>query len=99
MGETCEKKRLNSHAFNLADQCPMARSIRHDYLYIVIVFAILSTLLYVISNYFIRYLSYLLHCCSLPNKRCLIRGMCLYQVMMTLYFLNDVVNYAESIQT
>ena len=28
----------------------------------------------------------------LPDKRCLSHGMCLYQVMMTLYFLNDVAN-------
>ena len=25
----------------------------------------------------------------LPDKRCLSHGICLYQVMMTLYFLND----------
>ena len=36
--------------------------------------------------YFISYLSYLLH------------GMCLYQVMMTLHFLNDVVDDIESTQ-
>ena len=34
----------------------------------------------------------------LPDKRCLSHGMCLYQVMMTLLFLNDVANDAESIQ-
>ena len=34
----------------------------------------------------------------LPGKRCLAHGMCLYQVMMMLHFLNDVVNDAESIQ-
>ena len=43
---------------------------------------------------FISYLSYLLHCCTLPDKRCLSHGMCLYQVMMTLHFLNDVANDA-----
>ena len=31
-------------------------------------------------------------------KRCLSHGMCLYQVMMTLYFLNDVANDAELTQ-
>ena len=36
--------------------------------------------------------------CMLPDKRCLSHGMCLYQVMMTLYLLNDVANDAESIQ-
>ena len=30
--------------------------------------------------------------CTLPDKRCTSHGMCLYQVMMTLHFLNDVVN-------
>ena len=33
-----------------------------------------------------------------PDKRCLSQGMCLYQVMMTFHFLNDVVNDAESSQ-
>ena len=33
----------------------------------------------------------------LPDKRFLSQGMCLYQVMMTLPFLNDVANDAESI--
>ena len=36
--------------------------------------------------------------CTLPDKRCLSHGMCLYQVMMTLHFLNNVVNDAESTQ-
>ena len=31
-----------------------------------------------------------MHCCTLPDKRCLSHGMYLYQVMMTLHFLNDV---------
>ena len=44
----------------------------------------------------ISYLSYILHCCTLPDKRCLSHGMCLYQVMMTLQFLNDVATDAES---
>ena len=36
---------------------------------------------------------------STPSEiRCQSRGMCLYQVMMTLYFLNDVANDAESTQ-
>ena len=39
---------------------------------------------------FISYLSYQLHCCTLPDKRCL------SQVMITLHFLNDVANDAES---
>ena len=34
---------------------------------------------------------------ALPDKRCLSHRMCLYQVMMTLHFLNDVANDAESI--
>ena len=34
----------------------------------------------------------------LPNKHCLSDGMCLYQVMMMLYFLNDVTNDTESTQ-
>ena len=34
----------------------------------------------------------------LPDKCCLFHGMCLYQVMMTLHFLNDITNDAESIQ-
>ena len=47
---------------------------------------------------FISYLSYKLHCCTLPYKHCLSHGMCLYQVMMTLHFLNDVTYDAESTQ-
>ena len=35
----------------------------------------------------ISYLSYSLHCGTLPDKRCLSHGICLYQVMMTLLFL------------
>ena len=38
-----------------------------------------------------------MHCCTLPDKH-LFHGMCLYQVMMTLHFLNDVANDAESAQ-
>ena len=34
----------------------------------------------------------------LPDKRCLSDGICLYQVIMTLHCLNDVVNDAESTQ-
>ena len=34
----------------------------------------------------------------LPDKRCLSHGMCLYQDMMTLHFLNDIVNDADSTQ-
>ena len=35
----------------------------------------------------------------LPDKCCLSHCMCLYQVMMTLHFLNDIVAYdAESTQ-
>ena len=47
---------------------------------------------------FISYISYKLHCCTLSDERCLPHGMFLYQVMMTLHFLNDVANDAESIQ-
>ena len=31
----------------------------------------------------------------LPDKHCPSHGMCLYQVMMTLQFLNDIANDAE----
>ena len=43
-----------------------------------------------------------LHYCIVTRwsiKRCLSHGMCLYQVMMTLHFLNDVDNDAESTQS
>ena len=33
-----------------------------------------------------------------PDQCWLSQGMCLYQVMMTVYFLNDVANDAESTQ-
>ena len=46
----------------------------------------------------ISYLSYKLHCCTLPNELCLSHGVCLYQVMMTLDFLYDAANEAESTQ-
>ena len=35
---------------------------------------------------------------SWPDKRCLSHCMCLYQVIMTLHFLNDVVNDIESMR-
>ena len=35
----------------------------------------------------------------LPDKHGLSHGMCLYQVMMTLHFLNNFANDAESINT
>ena len=35
---------------------------------------------------------------TLSDKLCLSHGMCHYQVMMTLHFLNYVVNDSESIQ-
>ena len=41
--------------------------------------------MYLIKLEFISYLVYFLHCFTLPAKRCLSHGMCLYQVMMTLY--------------
>ena len=44
------------------------------------------------------FLSVTSHICMLPDKRCLSHGMCLYQVIMTLHFLNDVANDAESTQ-
>ena len=56
----------------------------------------LAELLY-LPDIEICYLSYLLHCCTFSDKR-LSHGMCIYQVMMTLYFLNDVANDAESTQ-
>ena len=34
----------------------------------------------------------------MPDKHCLSHGMCLYQVMMTLHFLNVDTNDAESTQ-
>ena len=34
----------------------------------------------------------------LPDKSCLSHGMCIYQVMMRLQFLNDIANEAESTQ-
>ena len=34
----------------------------------------------------------------LPDKHCLSHGMCLKQVMMTLHFLYDIANDAESTQ-
>ena len=45
---------------------------------------------------FISYLSYKLHCCKLLDKYCLSHSLYLYQVMLTLHFLNDVANDAES---
>ena len=51
---------------------------------------------YQINWLFISYLSHHLHCCTLPDKRCLSHGMCLCQVVMTLHFSNDVANDAES---
>ena len=33
-----------------------------------------------------------------PDKRKLSQGMCLYSVMMTLHFMNDVANDVESMQ-
>ena len=56
-----------------------------------------SWLLYLIY-WLISYLAYLLNCCTVPDKRCLSHGMCLYKVMMTLHILNDVANEAGSTQ-
>ena len=42
----------------------------------------------------ISYYSY----CKLADKPCLPHGMCLYQAMMTLHFLNDIANDAELTQ-
>ena len=36
----------------------------------------------------------LLQRCTLPDKRCLSHGICLYQVMVTFHFLNDAANEA-----
>ena len=52
----------------------------------------------VLLFFFISYLSYKLHCCTLPDKHCLSHGMCFNQVMMTLHFLNDVAYEAKSTQ-
>ena len=49
-----------------------------------------------LCNIFIRYRSYYCDVTRWPDKRCLSHCMCLYQVIMTLYFLNDVVNDIES---
>ena len=46
----------------------------------------------------ISYIAYKMHCCTLPDKRCLSHGMCLYQVMMTLHFFNDIAYDPESTQ-
>ena len=35
---------------------------------------------------------------TLPDVRCLSRDKCIYQVMMTLHFLNDVAYNAKSTQ-
>ena len=43
-------------------------------------------------------LHYFMLTALLPDKRCLSHGMCLYQVMMTLHFLNDGANDPESPQ-
>ena len=37
-----------------------------------------------------------MRCCTLPDQRCLSQGMCPYQIMVTLHFLNDVACDAES---
>ena len=37
-------------------------------------------------------------CCTLPDKHCIFHDMCLYQVMMTLHFLNDDANDVASTQ-
>ena len=47
----------------------------------------------------ISYLSYLLHSCTLPDESCLSHSMCLYQVMMTLKFLNDVIDVANDAES
>ena len=44
----------------------------------------------------ISYRSYNCSATRWPDKRCLSHGMCLYQVIMTLHFLNDVVNDFKS---
>ena len=54
---------------------------------------------YKINWPFFDFISYLVHCCTLPDKRCLSYRMCLYQVMTALHFFNDVANDAESTQT
>ena len=45
---------------------------------------------------FISYLSYQLHCCTLPDKRCLSHGMLPLSGHDDLHFLNNVANDAES---
>ena len=65
---------------------------------LVIIVGFVSKMLSSRAINFISNLSYLLHCCTLPDKRFLSHCMCLYQVMMTLHFLNAVANDSESIQ-
>ena len=45
---------------------------------------------------FISYRSYQLHCCSLPDKRCLSHGMLPLSGHDDVAILNDVANDAES---
>ena len=45
---------------------------------------------------FISYLSYQLHCCTLPDKRCLSHGMLPLSGHDDVALLNDVANDAES---
>ena len=47
---------------------------------------------------FIIYLLYLVYCCTFPDKHGVSHGMCIYQVMVTLYFLSAVAYDAESTQ-
>ena len=53
--------------------------------------SIIKTIVHVIS-----YRSYYCTVTLWPDKRCLSHGMCLYQVIMTLLFWNNVVNDTES---
>ena len=47
----------------------------------------------------ISYLSYQLHCCTLPDKRCLSHGMLPLSGHDDVALFNDVANDAESTQT
>ena len=53
---------------------------------------------FLVSGQVMALISYHSYYCTLPDKHCLSHGMCLYQVMITLHFLNDVANDAELTQ-
>ena len=52
-----------------------------------------------IDIYFLSVTSHIDCIVTLCDKSCLSHGLCLYQVMMTLHFLNDVANDTDWSQT